>query len=123
MRRPDLALALLAVAIALALLLVVRGEKRVTTTYTVAVRSVLPPELRPAGPLPSEATVSVSGPWARLRTLDPAALGPLRLDLSRAVPGVATWYVKPEALHLPRGVRVDAVHPAQGSVELRRLDP
>jgi hypothetical protein len=120
MRRSDLALALLAVAIAVGLLLVVRGEKRVTATYTVAVRSVLPADLRPEGPLPSEATIAVSGPWSRLRTLDPAALGALRLDLSRATPGVATWYVKPEALHLPRGVRVDAVHPAQGSVELRR---
>ncbi len=120
MRRSELALALLAVAIAVGLLLVVRGEKRVTTSYTVAVRARLPAELRPAGPLPTEVTVSVSGPWARLRTLDPAALGPLRLDLSRATPGVATWYVKPETLHLPRGVRVDALHPAQGSVELRR---
>ncbi len=123
MRRSELLLALLALAIALGLLLVVRGEKRVTSTYTVAVRSVLPPGLGPVGPLPSEATVTISGPWARLRTLDPAALGTLRLDLSRAVPGVTTWYVKPEALRLPRGVRVDAVHPAQGSVELRRPEP
>ena len=120
MRRSDLPLALLALAVAVALLLVVRGEKRVTLAYTVAVQAAVPAGLHPEGPLPAEATVSVSGPWSRLRTLDPGAVGPLRLDLSRATPGVATWYVKPEALRLPRGVRVEAVHPAQGTVDLRR---
>lgn len=120
MRRSELTLALLSVAVALGLLVVVRGEKRVTTTFSVPVRAHVPADLRPAGALPSEVTVSVSGPWARLRSLDPGSLGPLRLELSRERPGVATWYVKPGALHLPRGVRVDALHPAQGSVELRR---
>jgi hypothetical protein len=110
----------MALAAALALLLVVRGEKRVTLAYTVGVQAALPPGLHPDGPLPAEATVSVSGPWSRLRTLDPGAVGPLRLELSRATPGVTTWYLKPEALRLPRGVRVEAVHPAQGTVDLRR---
>ena len=112
-------------AIALGLLLVVRGEKRVTITYTVAVRSVAARRSsRPAGPLPVGGhRLGARGPGRGSAPSIAAALGPLRLDLSRAVPGVATWYVKPEALHLPRGVRVDAVHPAQGSVELRRLEP
>ncbi len=120
MRRSDLPLALLAVAVAVALLLVVRGEKRVTLAYQVPIAASLPKGLSPDEPLPVEATVSVSGPWSRLRTLDPGAVGPLRLELSRATPGVATWYVRPEALRLPRGVRVEAVHPAQGTVDLHR---
>lgn len=120
MRRPDLPLALLALGVAVALLLVVRGEKRVSRAYTLEVQAALPAGLHPDGPLPAEATVSVVGPWSRLRTLDPGAVGPLRLELSRATPGVATWYLKPEAIRLPRGVRVEAVHPAQGTVDLRR---
>lgn len=120
MRRSNVLLRVLSVGIAIALFLVVRGERRVTETYTVPLEAVLPARLRPVTELPTEVTVSVSGSWARLRTLDPDALGPIRLDLSRAGSGGATWYVRPEALHVPRGVHVDSIYPAQGTVELRR---
>lgn len=119
MRRSDVALAFLAVVSAVALFLVVRGERRVTATYAVPVEAALPRGLAPDPALPSEVSVAISGPWARLRTLDPSALA-LRAELSRAAPGAATWYLRSDALHLPRGLRVDAIHPAQGSVELRR---
>lgn len=120
MRRSDPALAAISLGIAVALLLLVHGEKRMSVSYGVPVIVTVPAALEPAGPLPSEATVSVSGPWAHLRGLKSDALGPLRAELSRSTPGMATWYVKPDSLRLPRGVRVDAVHPSQGSVELRR---
>jgi hypothetical protein len=118
-RRSDLALALLAVVVAVALFLVVRGERRVAATYSVPVVATLPKDLAPDPAIPSEVSVAISGPWARLRTLDPSALV-LRAELSRTGAGVATWYLRSEALHLPRGLRVDAIHPAQGSVELHR---
>jgi hypothetical protein len=120
MRRSDLALRLLALGIAAALLLVVRGDKRITVTYSLPVEAALPEGLTPASPLPAEVRVAISGPWARVRQLDPAELGAVRVDLSRAVAGTTAWYAQPEALHLPRGLRVDAVHPAQGAVELLR---
>ena len=118
--RSDLLLRVVALAIALALLVVVRGEKRVTSTFALPVTASVPEGLVAAAALPTHASVTVSGPWARLRTLDLAGLGPLRVELSSAGPGLAAWYVRPEALRLPRGVRVDAVHPSQGTVELRR---
>lgn len=120
MRRSDLARMALSVGIAVALLLLVHGEKRYSVTYSVPVVTAVPGSLEASGPLPSEATVSVSGPWALLRGLQPRSLGPLRAELSRSTPGMATWYVKPDTLRLPRGVRVDAIHPSQGSVDLRR---
>lgn len=120
MRRSDPALAAISLGIAVALLLLVHGEKRMSVTYGVPVTTAVPGALEPVGPLPSEATVTVSGPWAHLRGLSPGSLGTLRAELSRSTPGLAAWYVKPDSLHLPRGVRVDAIHPSQGSVELRR---
>ncbi len=118
MRRSDVLLKLLAAAISVALLLVVRGERRVSTTFPVPVEARLPPGLAPAAALPPDVSVTVTGPWARMRDLDGAGLGPIVLDLSRARAGAATWLVRPEVLHVPRGVRVDAVYPAQGTVEL-----
>ncbi len=120
MRGSDAWLRLVSVVVAVGLLLVVRGERQVTLALTVPVSPRLPPALAPAGALPAEVTVTVSGAWARLRTLDGAGLGPAVLDLTRAGPGSAQWTVRPEALHVPRGVRVDSVYPVQGAVELVR---
>ena len=120
MQRSDLALRLLALAIAVGLFVLVSGDRRVTATYAVAVVSDLPPHTAAEPPPPAQVTVALSGPWARLRGVDAAALGPVVVDLTHEAPGTHTWYVRPEALRLPRGVRVDAIHPAQGSVELRR---
>lgn len=118
MRRSDLLLKLLSVAIAVALLLVVRGERRVTATYAVPVEARLPRGLEAAAAMPPDVSVTVTGPWARMRDLDGASLGPIVLDLSRARRGLAAWLVHPDALHVPRGVRVEGVFPAQGTVDL-----
>jgi hypothetical protein len=80
----------------------------------------LPHGLEASSTVPSELRVSLSGPWAQLRALDAAELGPVTMGLSRASPGVATWYARPESLHLPAGVRVESVYPSQGTVELER---
>ncbi len=119
MRSSDAGLRVLALVVAVALLVVVRGERVVTLGYTVPLLPRLPPGLAVAGPLPADVIVSISGPWARLRVIDPADLGPVVADLSRAGPGAAPWSVRPEALHVPRGVRVDSIYPSQGTVELR----
>jgi hypothetical protein len=119
-QRSDLALRLLALALSVGMFLLVAGDRRVTANYTVAVVSELPPHTTAEPPPPAQVTVALSGPWARLRGVDAAALGPVLVDLTHEAVGPHTWYVRPEALRLPRGVRVDAIHPAQGSVELRR---
>ncbi len=120
MRRSDLALALLAVAIALALFVIVRGERRVTAAYAVPVEAVLPPRAPPIDALPTEVTVAVNGPWARLRVLDPATLGPVRIDVTRAGGGQVAWRARAEALRVPHGLRVESITPAQGTIDLRR---
>lgn len=120
MRRSDLALALLAGAIALAAFVVVRGERRVTAVYTVPVEAVLAPRLARVDGLPTEVTVAVNGQWARLRVLDPASLGPVRIDVTRAGAGQVAWRARAEALNLPLGARVESITPAQGTIDLRR---
>jgi hypothetical protein len=45
------------------------------------------------------------------------------LDLSQTGPGVASWYVRPESLRLPSGVRVESLYPSQGTVSLQRDRP
>ncbi len=123
MRQSDLGLRLLAVAMAAALLFVVHGERRVSYTFSVPLEARLPAGLEPSVPLPGNLRVSVSGPWARLRSLDGADLGPVTIDLSRTGPGIASWYVRPESLHLPSGVRVESLYPSQGTVDLQRDRP
>ncbi len=123
MRSSRLLLRLLALAISLSLFVLVRGERRVVVSYVVPSQLQLPEGLEPATPLPAEVTISISGPWGRLRSLDADAMGPVRIDLSRARAGPATWFARPETLHVPHLVRVDSVFPAQGTVELRARGP
>jgi hypothetical protein len=118
--RSDLGLRLLSLGIAGALFLVVRGERRVSTNFSVPLEARLPAGLELGSPLPSHLTVTVSGPWARLRGLASQQIGPVTIDLSRTGPGFATWYVRSESLHLPQGVRVESLYPSQGTVDLLR---
>jgi hypothetical protein len=122
-RRSDLGLKLLALVMGAALLVVVRGERRVSYTFSVPLEARLPRGLEPAAPLPERLRVSVSGPWARLRSLEVDDVGPVTIDLSRTGPGVASWFVRPESVHLPAGVRVESLYPSQGTVELQRDRP
>jgi hypothetical protein len=119
-RQSELGLRLLAVAMAAALLFVVHGERRVSYSFRVPLEARLPAGLEPSLPFPARLHVSVSGPWARLRSLDGQNLGPVTIDLSRTGPGVASWFVRPESLHLPPGVRVESLYPSQGTVDLKR---
>jgi hypothetical protein len=122
-KRADLGLRLLSLTMAVALLVVVRGERRASWAVTVPLEAKLPPGLEPAAPLPTSLRVSLSGPWARLRSLEGADVGPVTLDLSQTGPGVASWYVRPESLRLPSGVRVESLYPSQGTVSLQRDRP
>jgi hypothetical protein len=122
-RQSNRALQLLSFAMAVALLFVVHGERRVSYTFTVPLEARLPIGLEPAVPLPGSLRVSISGPWAQLRSLDGTDLGPVTIDLSRTGPGVASWFVRPESLHLPPGARVESLYPSQGAVELQRDRP
>jgi hypothetical protein len=122
-RQSDLGLKLLSIAMAMGLLFVVHGERRVSYSFTVPLEARLPAGLEPASPLPASLHVSVSGPWARLRSLEGPDLGPVTIDLSRTGPGVASWFVRPESLHLPSGARVESLYPSQGTVDLQRDRP
>jgi hypothetical protein len=115
-------MALLAATMAAALLFVVHGERRVSYSFSVPLEARLPAGLEPTAPLPGRLRVSVSGPWARVRSLDSGAVGPVTIDLSRTGPGVASWFVRPESLHLPSGIRVESLYTSQGIVHLQR-DP
>lgn len=123
LRRPELGLRVLSFALAFALLVVVHGERRVATTFAVPVEAQDPASLPRAAALPASLRVSVSGPWARLRSLHASDLGPVAVDLSRTGTGVASWSARPESLHLPPGVRVESVFPSQGTLELLRERP
>jgi hypothetical protein len=118
--RTSLGLRLLSVGIALGLFLFVRGERQVEHRYTTRIEVQLPDGLTPATRLPSRLSVTLSGPWARLRSLKGSTLGPVTLDLSQTGPGITSWFVRPESLRLPPGVRVESIYPSQGTVELLR---
>ncbi len=120
MRSSDPLLRLVAIVIAVGLFVIVRGQRQVTVTFTVPVAPKLPAAVEIAGPLPAEVSVSLSGPWSRLRSVGADDLGPAVVDLTRAGAGVVPWVVRPEALHLPNGVRVESIYPAPGTIELRR---
>jgi hypothetical protein len=122
-KRYDLGLKLLSLAMAAALLVVVRGERRASWTVIVPLEARLPEGLEPAAPLPDSLRVSLSGPWARLRSLEGSDIGPVTIDLSRTGAGVASWFVRPESLRLPSGVRVESLYPSQGTVSLQRDRP
>ena len=79
-----------------------------------------PAGLSPTTPLPTHLTVSVIGPWSMLRSLSDERLGPVTLDLNASGPGVAAWFVRPQSIHLPAGVRITSLFPAQGTVELAK---
>jgi hypothetical protein len=115
-------LRLVALAIAVGLFVVVHGERRVSLTFSVPVKPRLPAALAPAEPLPADVSVTVSGPWSRLRPIDGEDLGPAVIEFTRAGPGSVPWVVRPEALHVPRGVRVDSIYPSQGTAELKHPD-
>ena len=121
--RSERGLLLLSIVLAAALLFVVRGERRVSYSYRVPIEARLPSGIEPTAPLPAHLRVSVSGPWARLRSLDGGDLGPVTIDLSRTGAGVASWYVRPESLRLPPGVRVESLYPSQGIVHLQKDEP
>jgi hypothetical protein len=121
MRSSDPVLRLVALAIAVGLFVVVHGERRVTVTFAVPLAPRLAAGFA-ADSLPADVSVTVSGPWSRLRAIDGEDLGPAVIDLTRAGPGSVPWVVRPEALHVPRGVRVESIYPAQGTVELRHPD-
>ncbi len=123
MRQSDLGLRLLAVLMAAALLFLVHGERRVSYSFSVPLEARLPAGFDTAAPLPPTLHVSVSGPWARLRSLDARDVGPVTIDLSRTGTGRASWYVRPESLHLPQGVRVESLYPSQGVVDIQRDEP
>lgn len=123
MQQSDRGLRLLSVAMAAALLFVVHGERRASYSLVVPIEAKLPAGLEPAAPLPQTLRVSLSGPWARLRSLDGGDVGPVTIDLSRTGPGVASWFVRPESLRLPVGVRVESLYPSQGTVQLERDRP
>lgn len=117
MRQSELPLRLLSLAMAAALLFVVHGERRVSYVLTVPVTARFPAGLAPTSPLPSAVRVSVSGPWATLRAIDGVA--PVTIDLAGASRGPVSWLIRPELLHLPSGVQVEALDPSQGTVDLR----
>lgn len=119
MLRSDLGLRVLAVLMGVALLIVVRGERRASKAFSVPVETRPPAGLEPAVPLPKTLTVAISGPWARLRSLDPDELGSVTLDYDRTSPGLATWFARPESLQVPAAFHIDSFHPSQGAVELR----
>lgn len=118
--RSNLGLRFLSLLIALVLFLVVRGERHVSQRYEVPLRVRLPVGVAPSGSMPNHLRVSLTGPWARLRSLRGKDIGPVTLDLSATGPGTATWFVRADALRLPSGVHVESIYPSQGEVELVR---
>ncbi|MCX8073420.1 MAG: CdaR family protein [Candidatus Binatia bacterium] len=118
----NLLLKILSLAIAFGLWSFVNfGERDTVETVKVALElRNLPPNLMITSPRPDFVEVQLIGPRTLLGRIDRNRLA-LPIDLNGVRPGPAVFRLSPEALVLPRGVRVQRITPAQVTLELERV--
>jgi YbbR domain-containing protein len=80
----------------------------------------LPASLMVVNPIVDVIDVRLRGPRTLLETIDEGRQR-VSLDLASVRPGTTSFKVDPEALNLPRGVRVVRVSPVQVTLELERV--
>ncbi len=111
----NAALKTVAVILSVTLFILVRGDKETERFLTVAVAYEKPMGANLVGSLPGTLEVKVSGPWTRIKRLDPAAVDPVRVDLSEAKEG--DFVFEDSLIKLPPGIRVAAVKPSRIAIE------
>jgi YbbR domain-containing protein len=118
----NLPLKLLSLAIAFGLWSFVNfGERDTVESFKVALElRNLPPNLIITSPKPDFVEVQLIGPRTLLGRIDRNRLA-FPIDLNGVRPGPAVFRLSPEALVLPRGVRVQRITPAQITLELERV--
>lgn len=118
----NLPLKILSLAIAFGLWSFVNfGERDTLESFKVALElRNLPPQLMITSPRVDFVEVQLIGPRTLLGRVDRNRLA-FPIDLNGVRPGPAVFRLSPEALPLPRGVRILRITPAQITLELERV--
>jgi YbbR domain-containing protein len=108
----------LGLALALYLFVSVENDRSVEVQFPVEYRTADDIEL--IGPAPSTITVTIAGPWASVRSYDPAKLVPVRVDLRDAGPGSVRRRIEETDVSAPGGMTVVGINPNQLDITLDR---
>jgi YbbR domain-containing protein len=113
----ELPLKVLAMVLAVTLFVLVRNDKDSSSGAYVKVVYKVPDDKVLVSDPPTEAKVSVRGPWTQLQHLE-RTLEPLHVDLTHVRDGQGDVRLDEDALRLPEGVRVASISPVEVHVEM-----
>ena len=108
----------LALALALYFFVSVESDRSIDVEFPIAYQ--LQDDMDVIGDAPRTITVTISGPWASIRTYDSSKFQPVRVDLREAGPGPALRRIDEKDVNAPGGMSVVAITPNQVEVTLAR---
>ncbi len=107
--------------IAIVLWFVVLGSRNAEVSKEIPLQIVTAQDIVPANDLPDRITFKLSGPKAFLRTILDRRESPIRVDLSRAKPGIVTYRFFADNIQVPIGVKVQSISPAKVQIRLEKI--
>lgn len=119
--KKNIGLKLLALAFALFLWFFVVGEEKAEVSLNVPLELInMPKDIVISNEFNGMIDVRVYGPRSLVRELATKRLSHV-IDLANATAGKMTLQIKPESIHLPRGMQVIRIHPSQVTLVLEPL--
>ncbi|MCB0327935.1 MAG: hypothetical protein KDD52_10015, partial [Bdellovibrionales bacterium] len=110
---------MISLLLAMTLWLMVHGDRQKEITVDVPIKfEDLPGELMTVGAVPQTIRVRLKGSQTRLSKIDDSYFTPHALNLSKARPGINTFWVYEEDFKVPFGVSVMRVYPQAIRLEL-----
>lgn len=116
--RSNLGLKIFSLLLGLAIFFAVRTEQEVSTTVGLRVVVREPADLINTSDVPGEITVRVSGSPGKIRTLDPAEIAPVVIDLTGFEKGLSNVRIREELLDLPPDLEVLSISPSSIPIRL-----
>lgn len=116
----DAPLKLFSLFIALVLYFFVTDESAESVDVAFPIEYRLADDIVLMGDSPTTIEVTLSGPWAGVRSYDAARLKPVVVDLRNAGPGVTTYRIVEDDIVAPGGMSIVAVRPSQVELTLDR---
>jgi YbbR domain-containing protein len=116
----DAPIKIFSLFIALVLYFFVTDESAESVDVDFSIEYRMPDDIMLIGEVPSTINVTLSGPWASIRSYDRAKLRPVVVDLRNAGPGVTTHRISEDDIPAPGGMVVVQVRPSQIELNLDR---
>ncbi len=117
----NLVTKIVSLLIAVVLWFVVLGSRNAEVSKEIPLQIVTSEKVVPANDLPDRIAFKLSGPKAFLRTILDRRESPIRVDLTRAKPGVVTYRFFADNIRVPIGVKVQSINPAKVKIRLERV--